>query len=97
MTSITVDRFWKCYKELPDQIKKAAKKAYREFEKNPYHPGLRFKRIHSTRPIFCLRITKDYRAVGVQQNNQVIWFWIGSHDDYNNLLKQLRAGSEKFL
>ncbi|MHB1377219.1 MAG: ParE family toxin-like protein [Candidatus Humimicrobiaceae bacterium] len=97
MTSITSDRFWKCYRELPEQIKKEAKKAYGEFKKNPYHPGLHFKRIHSTRPIFSLRITKDYRVVGIQQNNQVIWFWIGSHGDYDNLLRQLRDANEKFL
>lgn len=72
MTSRNSDRFGKCYRELPEQTKKEAKKAYREFKKNPYHPGLHFKRIHSTRPIFSLRITKDYRAVGIQQNNQVI-------------------------
>ncbi|MBU4293995.1 MAG: hypothetical protein KJ770_08105 [Actinobacteria bacterium] len=97
MISITSDRFWKCYRELPEQTKKEAKKAYRKFKKNPYHPGLHFKRIHSTRPIFSLRITKDYRAVGIQQNNLVIWFWIGSHGDYDNLLRQLRAANEKFL
>ena len=97
MKSKTSDRFWKCYKELPAQTKKEAKKAYREFKKNPFHPGLHFKRIHSTRPIFSLRITKDYRAVRIQQNNQVIWFWIGSHGDYDNLLRQLRAANEKFL
>jgi len=91
MISRTTDRFWKCYRELPEQIRKEAKKAYRKFKKNPYHPGLRFKRIHSTRPIFSLRVTKDYRAVGIQQENQMIWFWIGSHGDYNNLLKQLRT------
>jgi len=91
MISRTIDRFWKCYKSLPEQIRKEAREAYKGFRKNPYHPSLHFKRIHSTRPIFSLRITKDYRAVGIQQDNQIIWFWIGSHGDYNNLLKQLRT------
>jgi len=97
MKSKTSNRFWKCYRELPEQTKKEAKKAYREFKKNPYHPDLHFKRIHSTRPIFSLRVTKDYRAVGIQQNNQVIWFWIGSHGDYDNLAKQFRIANEKIL
>jgi hypothetical protein len=91
MTSRTADGFWKCYKELPEEIKTEAREAYNNFKKNPYYPGLRFKRIHSTRPIFSLRITKDYRAVGIEQNKQVIWFWIGSHGDYDNLLKKLRS------
>jgi len=90
MISRTTNGFWKCYGTLPEQIRKEAKKAYANFKKNPYHPGLHFKRVHSTRPIFSLRITKDYRAVGIQHDKQIIWFWIGSHGDYNKLLKQLR-------
>ncbi|MGE5238761.1 MAG: hypothetical protein ACM3ON_08165 [Chloroflexota bacterium] len=91
MTSRTTEAFWKSYRELPEQTKKEARKAYRNFKKNPYHPSLHFKRIHSTRPIFSLRITKDYRAVGIEHDNHIIWFWIGSHGDYDNLLKQLRT------
>jgi hypothetical protein len=93
MISITSERFWKCYREIPESVKKEAKKAYQQFKKNPYYPGLRFKRIHSTRPIFSLRITKDYRAVGLLQDNQIIWHWIGSHSDYALILKQLRTGN----
>ncbi|MBM3707625.1 MAG: hypothetical protein FJW69_04675 [Actinobacteria bacterium] len=89
MISATSSRFWKCYRKLPNNIRKEAKKVYIQFKKNPYYPSLRFKQIHSTRPIFAIRISKDYRAVGIQQNNQIIWFWIGSHNDYNNLLKQI--------
>jgi hypothetical protein len=91
MTSRTTQAFWKCYKELPEQTRKEARKAYKTFKKNPYHPSLHFKGIHSTRAIFSLRITKDYRAVAIQQDKRIIWFWIGSHGDYNNLLKQLRT------
>lgn len=91
MKSKTTDRFWKCYAELPIIIKKQAKEAYRLFITDPYYPGLHFKRVHSTRPIFSVRITKDYRAVGILlQNNEIIWFWAGSHPEYDNLLKQLR-------
>jgi len=91
MTSRTTDRFWRCYRELPEQVRKEAKEAYNKFKRDPYYPGLHFKRIHSARPIFSIRITRDYRAVGIQQDRQIIWFWIGSHGDYNNLLKQFRA------
>ena len=90
MISRTTDRFWECYRELPEQTRKEARKAYAAFKKNPYHPGLHFKRIHSTRPIFSLRITKDYRAIGIQEDERIIWFWIGSHGDYDKLVKQLR-------
>jgi hypothetical protein len=87
MISKTTERFWKCYQKLPENIKKEAKKAYRQYRKNPQYPGLRFKRIHSTRPLFSMRITKDYRAIGLQEDKYIIWFWIGSHSDYDSLLK----------
>lgn len=88
MKSYTTDRFWKCYTGLPVDIKKRAKTTYKVFQNDPYHPSLHFKRIHSSRPIFFIRITLDYRALGVMQENRIIWFWIGSHSEYDKLLKK---------
>ncbi len=88
MNSQTTIRFWKCYTALPDQTKKRAKETYSLFNSNPYHPSLHFKRVHSHRPIFSVRISKDYRAIGVLQNDIMIWFWIGSHSDYDKLLQE---------
>ena len=90
MKSKTINRFWKCYAELPEVIQKQAKEVYKLFMVDPFHPSLHFKKIHSSRPIFSVRITKDYRAVGILQNNEIIWYWIGSHSDYDQLIKQLR-------
>jgi hypothetical protein len=86
----TTERFWKCFSELPQAIRKQPKEGYKLFQTNPYHPGLRFKRIHSTRPIFSVRITKDYRAIGIQQKGEILWLWIGSHSEYDKLIKHLR-------
>lgn len=77
MKSKTISRFWKYYAELPKVIQKQAKEVYKLFMVDPFHPSLHFKRIHSSRPIFSVRITKDYRAVGIIQNNEIIWYWIG--------------------
>ncbi|MGM0664699.1 MAG: hypothetical protein ACQET7_11010 [Thermodesulfobacteriota bacterium] len=92
MISRTTEGFWKYYRHLPAEIKKQARKAYVRFSDNPYSPSLHFKRIHSTRPIFSVRITKNYRAIGIQKQSGIIWFWIGSHADYDKLVKQLRNG-----
>ncbi len=89
MKSTATEKFWKCYKSLPHDIKKSAKEAYQIFVKDPWHPGLRFKRVHSRLPIYSVRITKDYRAVGVLKQDTIIWLWIGSHSDYDQLLKQV--------
>jgi len=90
VNSRTTNGFWKCHSEVPSEIKKQAKEAYKLFVIDPYHPGLHFKRVHSRRPIFSLRVTQDYRAVGILQNDEMIWFWMGSHSEYNKLLKQIR-------
>jgi hypothetical protein len=90
MNSTTTERFWKCYAALPAEVRSQAKEAYALFVKDPYYPSLHFKRIHSTRPIFSVRISIDYRAVGIVEGNEITWFWIGPHAEYDNLLKRLR-------
>jgi mRNA-degrading endonuclease RelE of RelBE toxin-antitoxin system len=88
--SHTTQRFRQLLADLPKEIQKQAREAYNQFEHNPCHPGLNFKRIHSRRPIYAVRISRDYRALGIQENVEIVWFWIGSHSDYDKLLKQLR-------
>ena len=87
MISHTNSTFWKGYSKLPKPIKDMAKKQYRLFASDPYHASLHFKRVHSTKPVYSARINRAYRAVGVVNDNTIIWFWIGSHDDYDKLLK----------
>ena len=96
MSSHTTQQFRKLLKNLPKEIRKQAKEAYKHFEDNPYHPALYFKRIHSTKPIYSIRISRDYRAVGIQHNNGIIWFWIGSHSDYDKILKRKRQINPTF-
>lgn len=89
MISETTSRFWNAYAELPSSIKRRARKAYRLFIQNPNHPSLRFKKVHARRPIYSVRITRAYRALGVREGDTIIWFWIGSHDDYEQLLERM--------
>jgi hypothetical protein len=90
MNSSTTDQFWKRYSSLPSEAKRQAREAYTLFVSDPYHPGLHFKRIHSTRPVFSVRIGIHYRAVGVLDEQEITWFWIGSHAEYDRLVRQLR-------
>jgi len=89
MKSKTTELFWKLYANLPVLIKKQARDVFKCFQEDPFYPSLYFKRVHSSRPIFSIRISKSYRAVGVLQENEIIWFWIGSHSEYDKLLKQM--------
>ena len=89
MISHTTAKFWKLYSTLPTDIRKQAKTAYSQFKKNPYHPSLQFKRVHSNKPIYSVRINIDCRAVGIVDNAEIIWFWIGSHREYEKILQKL--------
>jgi hypothetical protein len=67
----------------------AAQKAYRLFRENPRHPSLQFKKVHNREPVYSVRVTVGYRAVGLLDNDEVAWFWIGSHAEYDRLLNSL--------
>jgi len=89
MISHTTERFRKAFAQLPKEIQTQAKDAHQQFQEDPFYPSLRFKRVHSTKPIYSVRISGDYRAVGIQSGGEIVWFWIGSHNDYDKLLAQL--------
>jgi mRNA-degrading endonuclease RelE of RelBE toxin-antitoxin system len=87
--SVITKSFRALLSELPINIQEKANDAYLQFQQNPNHPSLRFKKVHSALPIYSVRITKNYRAVGQLDGDAVIWFWIGSHKEYDRLLSQL--------
>jgi hypothetical protein len=85
--SETLPQFWKLYHRLPEEVQRRASKAYRMWRENPGMPGLQFKRVGHTRPVYSIRIGDQYRALGVLRDDVVTWFWIGTHDEYERLLK----------
>lgn len=89
MTSHVTRRFRQLFAELPSQAQRQAKHAYRLFCENPSHPGLRFKQVHSDPPTYSVRVGIGYRAIGVRDGDRLIWFWIGSHADYDRLVNSL--------
>ncbi len=50
-------------------------------------PSLFFKRVKESQPLYSVRIGLAYRAVGLLKADTVTWFWIGTHDDYDPLIK----------
>jgi len=89
VNSRTTAEFRKLFADLPEQVKKQTRAAYRQFKEDPSHPSLRFKKVHPDLPIYSARITKNYRAVGQLDGETVIWFWVGSHAEYDKFLGQL--------
>ena len=87
MISRTSRRFREALAALPTEVRERAQEAYRLFAADPRHPSLRFKKVHPSEPIYSVRITRQYRALGLLQADTVVWFWIGSHEEYERLIR----------
>jgi len=77
--------FWRALAALDPTVREAARRAYRLFETDPGHPSLRFKKLAGRDDIWSVRINQQYRAVGERHGDKVIWFWIGSHNAFDQL------------
>lgn len=83
MTSRGTDEFWQLYRSLPPDIRLAAQEAYRKFAADPTNPGLRLERLRADPRAWSVRVTRNYRSVALRQGDDWLWFWIGSHQDFD--------------
>jgi hypothetical protein len=60
-----------------------ADKNYDILKKDTKHPSLRFKKIGK---LWSVRVGIYYRALGIGIEEDIVWFWIGSHADYDKLI-----------
>ena len=84
--SFTHPDFWKCYENLPKHIKHLADKKFELFKEDYSHPSLEFSKKGA---VWTVNIGYHYRAIAFREGEDIVWFWIGSHEDYNNLMKRL--------
>jgi hypothetical protein len=61
----------------------ASDKSFELLKQNPKHPSLHFKRI-GTR--WSPRVGIGYRALALEIDGGFLWYWIGSHADYERLI-----------
>ena len=81
----TTERFWKCFENLPDPVQKISKKNFELLKANPSHPSLHFKKIGT---LWSVRAGLNYRALAVEDGDDYIWVWIGTHDEYEKMIKE---------
>jgi hypothetical protein len=74
--------FWVAYNALPETIRKLADKNYALLKADPQHPSPHFKRVG---PYWSVRVGLRYRALAVDIDDGLLWFWIGSHSDYDRI------------
>jgi hypothetical protein len=83
MKYFTVPSFWENYEKLPADIKDQADKNYLLLKENPTHPSLHFKKIGN---YYSVRVSLRYRALGIEHTDGIVWFWIGTHAEYDRLI-----------
>jgi hypothetical protein len=81
-------KFWRFYEQLPGDIRRLADKSYDLLKRDPRHPSLHFKKVGN---LWSVRVGIHYRAVAVEDGSDLVWFWIGRHDYYDQLVGKRRA------
>lgn len=88
MKSRTTSQFRDMFRELPAEIQEEGRKAYKLFRENPRHPSLQFKKIAGR--LYSARITLGYRVAGTLEGDEIVWFWVGSHANFDKLIARFR-------
>jgi hypothetical protein len=81
--------FLALFRTLPSDVKTLARKNHRLWKRNPSHPSLRFKWVGQRTESYSVRVGKGWRVIGVKDNDTIVWFWIGSHADYDKIIDSL--------
>ena len=76
-------KFWTAYEALPPQVRRIADANYELLKRDPRHPSLQLKKVGR---YWSVRVGLRYRALAVEVDGDYLWFWIGSHADYDRLI-----------
>jgi hypothetical protein len=76
-------KFWSAYEALPHQVRRLADENYALLKRDPRHPSLRFKKVGR---YWSVRVGARYRALAIEVDDGFLWFWIGSHAEYDQLI-----------
>jgi hypothetical protein len=71
------------YEALPPAIRKLADANYELLKRDPRHPSLQFKKVGR---YWSVRIGLRYRALAADVDGGYLWFWIGSHAEYDKMI-----------
>jgi hypothetical protein len=69
---------------LPHEVRELADKNFRLLQRDPRHPSLQFKKVGN---VWSARVGRAHRALAVEDGGDFLWGWIGSHDDYDRMIR----------
>jgi hypothetical protein len=76
--------FWDAYRKLPERVRERADKNFALLKQDPQHASLHLKKVGR---YWSERVGLRYRALAVEVDTGLLWFWIGSHSGYDEMLK----------
>ena len=79
----TTPQFWQRFDALDDATQKLARKNFALLKENPRHPSLHFKNVGD---YWSVRVGLSTRALAIENGDDFIWVWIGSHAEYDKLI-----------
>lgn len=89
MKSVATRRFGKLFRNLPPEMQKPAVKNYQLWRRDRNRPSLHFRLLEGSRDRFTMRIGDRYRALGRLHSGTVTWVRIGTHSEYDQLIRLL--------
>ncbi len=84
MKHFAAPTFWEAKERLPQRVRRLADQNFQRLKDDPKHPSLHFKKVGR---FWSVRVGIGHRALAVSDGDDLVWFWIGSHADYDRLLK----------
>lgn len=83
MRHFASSKFWTAYDALPPPIRELADKNFALLKADPRHPSLSLKKVGR---FWSARVGRRHRTLAVEVDDGLLWFWIGSHSDYDRLI-----------
>ena len=83
LTHHAAPEYWRRYNALPESIRKLADRAFELLKSDPHHPSLHLKQVGR---YWSVRVGLRHRAVAVEAPDGLVWFWVGTHAEYDRLI-----------
>jgi hypothetical protein len=84
MKHLATAEFRTAYDRLPEAVRKLADRNFALLKQDPSHPSLHFKKVGGYRSV---RVGIHYRALAVETDGDLLWFWIGPHANYDSVVR----------
>ncbi|NKC12819.1 MAG: hypothetical protein GKR94_11645 [Gammaproteobacteria bacterium] len=88
MNSRALPSFWRQFYKLSKDTQALAEKQFLLWLDNPQHPSLHFKMVSASTGVYSARVSLNCRALALRDGDTYYWYWIGTHAEYDHLLKQ---------